>query len=133
MVDRPRSRAASVTSRRTTWWPACGLTWAMPEPMSPAPTTVIFCCCDMARTVTSALARGRCGADTEEVAQLGSYSFVYGPVVAFAMVGLLVLLLRWAFSRGSSLVAAPPRPGAPDDYGLLVPVASPASFAEAEL
>ncbi|GAB3591340.1 hypothetical protein GCM10027446_08930 [Angustibacter peucedani] len=65
--------------------------------------------------------------------QWGSYSFVYGPLVAFAAIGVIVLLLRWTFRRGSSLVAAPPRPGAPDEYGLLVPVASPPTFAEAEL
>lgn len=65
--------------------------------------------------------------------QLGSYSPLYGPVVALAVVGLLALLLRWTFRRGSSLVAPPPRPGAPDDYGLLVPVASPSTFAEAEV
>jgi hypothetical protein len=67
------------------------------------------------------------------VASLGSYSFVYGPVVAFAVVGLLALLLRWTFRRGGSLVAPRPRVGDPDDYGLLVPVAAPPSFAEAEL
>lgn len=65
--------------------------------------------------------------------QWGSYSFVYGPIVAFAAVGVLMLLLRWTFRRGRSLVAAPPRAGAPDDYGLLVAVAEPPSFAEAEL
>ncbi len=64
---------------------------------------------------------------------LGSYSFAYGPVVAFAVVGLLALLLRWTFRRGTSLVAPRPKAGAPDDYGLLVAVASPPSFAEAEL
>jgi hypothetical protein len=67
------------------------------------------------------------------VASLGSYSFAYGPVVAFAVVGLLALLLRWTFRRGGSLVAPRPKVGDPDDYGLLVAVASPATFAEAEL
>lgn len=52
-------------------------------------------------------------------------SFVFEPLVAFAGVGILVLLLRWAFSRGGSLVARPPRPGTPDEYGLLVPIAAP--------
>jgi hypothetical protein len=65
--------------------------------------------------------------------QLGSYSYVYGPIVAFAVVGLLALLLRGTFSRGHSLVARPPRIGAPGEYGLLVEVAAPATFAEAEL
>jgi hypothetical protein len=63
----------------------------------------------------------------------GSYSFLFGPLVAFAVVGLLSLLLRWTFSRGHSLVAGPPRVGTPDDYGLLVSVAEPGTFVEAEL
>jgi hypothetical protein len=63
----------------------------------------------------------------------GGYSLVYGPLVALAALGLLMLLLRWTFRRGHSLVAPRPRAGAPDDYGLLVPVAAPATFAEAEL
>lgn len=64
---------------------------------------------------------------------LAGFGFVYGPLVAFCVVGLLVLLLRWTFRHGSSLVAPQPRAGAPDEYGLLVAVASPSSFAEAEL
>lgn len=52
---------------------------------------------------------------------------------AFLVVGLLVLLLRWTFARGSSVVAAPPRPGEPDDYGLLVPVAAPRSATEVDV
>jgi hypothetical protein len=63
----------------------------------------------------------------------GSYSFLFGPLVAFAVVGLLSLVLRWTFSRGHSLVTGPPRVGAPDDYGLLVSVAEPGTFVEAEL
>lgn len=53
--------------------------------------------------------------------------------VTLAVLGLLILLLRWTFSRGHSLVARPPSPGRPDEYGLLVPVADPPTFAEAEL
>jgi hypothetical protein len=67
------------------------------------------------------------------VPSLGSYSFAYGPVVAFAVVGLLIWLLRWTFRRGGSLVAPRPRSGDPEEYGLLVAVAAPPSFAEAEL
>jgi hypothetical protein len=44
----------------------------------------------------------------------------------------LVVVLRWAFSRGHSVVAAPPRSGPPSDYGVLVPVASPDSSAQAQ-
>jgi hypothetical protein len=63
----------------------------------------------------------------------GSMNYFYGPVVAFSAVGLLILLLRWAFSRGHSLIAAPARPGTADSYGLLVAVASPPSFIEGEI
>lgn len=66
-----------------------------------------------------------------EVSALGSY--VYGPVVAFGMVVVLALLLRWAFARGRSLVERPPRRGRADEYGLLVPVAEPQTFVEAEV
>jgi len=63
----------------------------------------------------------------------GSYSFAYGPVIALLAVGLLVVLLRWTFRRGGSLLERAPRSGPASDYGLLVPVAEPATFAEAEL
>ncbi|MGL5856950.1 MAG: hypothetical protein ACRC35_00815 [Angustibacter sp.] len=63
----------------------------------------------------------------------GSYSFVYGPLLAFVAVGVLIILLRWTFRRGRSVAIRPTRPGDPADYGLLEPVAEPASFAEAEL
>ncbi len=63
----------------------------------------------------------------------GSYSFVYGLLVAGLTVGVLAVLLRWTFARGQSLVARPVRSGAEGDYGLLVPVARFASVIEAEL
>jgi hypothetical protein len=59
-------------------------------------------------------------------------AYVAEPLVALLVVGLLVLLLRWTFRRGHSLVAAPPRAGGERDYGMLEPVASPATFVEAE-
>lgn len=62
-----------------------------------------------------------------------SYSYLVGPLIAFAGLGILVLLLRWAFSRGGSLVAGPARPGSPTDYGLLVPIASPPTYIEGEM
>lgn len=63
----------------------------------------------------------------------GSYSYLFGPVVALLLVALLMLLLRWTFGRGRSLVEKPSRRGRASDYGLLVPVAEPATFVEAEL
>jgi hypothetical protein len=62
-----------------------------------------------------------------------SFSFAFGPLVAVGLVGLFVLILRWAFRRGSSVVAAAPRPGSADDYGLMVPVASPATYIDGEV
>ncbi|MER5637675.1 hypothetical protein ABT095_12025 [Kitasatospora sp. NPDC002227] len=49
---------------------------------------------------------------------------------SFAVVGVLVLLLRWTYGTGTSLVARRPRTGAPSEYGLLVPVAAPEDLAE---
>ncbi|WP_042386723.1 putative signal transducing protein [Streptacidiphilus melanogenes] len=49
----------------------------------------------------------------------------------FLVVGVLVLLLRWTWSKGHSVVQRNPAPGAPGDYGLLVPVAAPPDDAAA--
>ncbi len=65
--------------------------------------------------------------------QFTSASYLMGPLLAFGVVGILVLLLRWTYSRGGSVVAKPSRKGAEDSYGLLVPVASPATYAEGEI
>lgn len=60
----------------------------------------------------------------------GSYSFLFGPLVAAAGVGVLLLAARWAMRRGGSLVA---NPGRESDYGVLVPVARPGTYAEGEI
>ena len=65
--------------------------------------------------------------------QWGSYSFIFGPVIALGVVGVLALLLRWAFSPGHSLVERRPEVGAPEQYGLLVAIAEPPTFVEAEV
>lgn len=54
-------------------------------------------------------------------------------IVSFVALGVLILLLRWAYSRGHSLVSTPGRPGREHEYGLLVPVASPNTFIEGEM
>ncbi len=59
----------------------------------------------------------------------GSFSFLFGPLVALLGVLALVGLARWSMTPGRSLVA---RPGRPDQYGMLVPVASARSMREAE-
>jgi hypothetical protein len=63
----------------------------------------------------------------------GSFSYAFGPLVAIGLIGLFVVILRWAFSRGTSVVAAPPRPGTDAEYGLLVPVAAPPTYIEGEV
>ncbi len=63
----------------------------------------------------------------------GSLSYAFGPIAAFAAVGVLVLLLRWAFGSNRSLVEKRARSGDPEQYGLLVRVAAPPTFVEAEM
>jgi hypothetical protein len=65
--------------------------------------------------------------------QFTSASFLVGPLIAFGVVGILVLLLRWTFARGGSVIARPARSGRVDEYGLLVSVAAPATYIEAEI
>ncbi len=62
-----------------------------------------------------------------------SYSYAFGPLLALVGIGILVLLLRWTFSRGHSVVASAPTPGTSDEYGMLVPVAEPGSYIEGEI
>lgn len=62
-----------------------------------------------------------------------SYSYAVGPIMAFLFLGIMIVLLRWAFRRGVSVVAAPPRPGQVDDYGLLIPIATPPNYVEGEM
>lgn len=55
-------------------------------------------------------------------------------LTAVAVLAVLVLLLRWAFSGQSrSLVERRPRTGRPEEYGLLVSIASPSTYVEGEL
>lgn len=62
-----------------------------------------------------------------------TYSYLFGPLVALAIMALIVVLLRWAFSRGHSLVAGEPKPGTAADYGLMVPVAGANDYVRAEM
>jgi hypothetical protein len=63
----------------------------------------------------------------------GSYSFAFGPLMALGALGLLVLVLRWSHGRGRSLVQRQVRPSDPDDYGVLVPIASPGTYIDGEV
>ena len=75
--------------------------------------------------------RHHCG-DTSDV-NGSSYSSAFEPILAVAAVGVLILLLRWAFTSGGSLVQRRVKPGPATDYGMLVAVASPPNYAEAEI
>jgi len=54
-------------------------------------------------------------------------------LAGFAVMGLFILLLRWAFARGKSAVERPSQMGQDDEYGLLRVVASPDNHIEGEL
>lgn len=51
----------------------------------------------------------------------------------FFVLGILIILLRWAFSRGKSVVERPSRVGNDDEYGLLQVVAAPGNHIEGEM
>src|SRR5215203_5549978 len=74
------------------------------------------------------------GPDNRGMPSWGSYSYLYGPVVALCAMGVLMLVLRWAFGgRNTSVVERPPISGSSDQYGLLDAVASPETYIEAEI
>lgn len=63
-----------------------------------------------------------------------SFSYVFGPMVAFIAIGVLVLVLRWAFnSKKTSVVAAAAKPGSETEYGMLIPVAAPSNYVDGEM
>lgn len=62
-----------------------------------------------------------------------SYHYAIGPTVALVVVAVLVLLLRWTFSHGRSVVERRPERGSSSEYGLLEVVSAPATFVEAEV
>ena len=51
----------------------------------------------------------------------------------FFAVGILALILKWAFARGKSVVERTPRIGGEYEYGSLVVVASPNNHIEGEI
>ena len=62
-----------------------------------------------------------------------TYSYLFGPLVALAIMAVVVLLLRWAFARGGSLGECDAQPGRSDDYGWMVPVAGADDYIRAEM
>jgi hypothetical protein len=51
----------------------------------------------------------------------------------FFAVGLLALILKWAFARGKSVIERTPKIGSEDEYGALVVIASPSNHIEGEI
>lgn len=51
----------------------------------------------------------------------------------FFVLGVLIVLLRWSFSRGKSVVERPRRVGNDDEYGILEVVATPNNYIEGEM
>ena len=122
----PRPSASSVTSRSTTSCPATAATWAMPEPISPAPTTAE--CVDVAvmggePNRGAAMGETGPGAGLERADHLGRWWSASSRCI-----------LRWAYGgRGRSLVERRPTAGGADEYGLMVAVAAPGTFIEGEV
>lgn len=54
----------------------------------------------------------------------GSYSFLYGPAMAVIGIAILMVIARWAMQGGTSVV---PKRGTEREYGILVPIAAPAT------
>lgn len=50
----------------------------------------------------------------------------------FLVMGIFMLLLRWAFARGKSVVAKPAKAGDEEQYGLLKVAAKPKNHIEGE-
>lgn len=67
------------------------------------------------------------------VSSWGSYSFLYGPIVALLGIGVLILVLRWGWQKNQSLIAKPVKRGAMTDYGMLVSCAKSNTVIEAEI
>ncbi|MGH8968975.1 MAG: hypothetical protein ACRDV1_03400 [Actinomycetes bacterium] len=65
---------------------------------------------------------------------LANLPYFVPPLLAFLVVGVLAVVLRWGFGgERRSLVERRPRVGRSGDYGLLTAIASPGTFVEGEL
>ena len=66
---------------------------------------------------------------------MSSYHYLLGPLVAVAALGVLILICRWVFStdhRDDRVARRLEKLASAGDYGLLVPVATTRSHADAQ-
>ena len=54
-------------------------------------------------------------------------------LAGFPVVLFLIFMLKWTMARGNSLVERRPTAGSDNEYGMLVPVASPTNHIEGEM
>lgn len=64
---------------------------------------------------------------------VSSYHYLTGPLVAVGALGVIILICRWVFAPPRQRTAAPPAPTRGGDYGLLVPIATVRTDADAEM
>jgi hypothetical protein len=82
------------------------------------------------------LAAGPQQTDNAGVPVVSSFHFLLGPVVAVAALGLIALICRWVFStdhRDDRTTRRTEKALAAGDYGLLVPVATVRTRADADM
>ena len=63
---------------------------------------------------------------------VSSYHYLIGPLVAVCALGVIILMCRWVFAPPKAK-AAMPVPTRGGDYGLLVPIATVRTSADAEM
>lgn len=54
-------------------------------------------------------------------------------LMGFLVVGIFIIILRWSFSTGKSLIERPKKIGNTSDYGLLVEVTQPKNMVVGEM
>lgn len=64
---------------------------------------------------------------------VSSYHYLVGPLVAVGALGVIILMCRWVFAPPKPRAATLPAPTRGGDYGLLVPIASVRTGADAEM
>jgi hypothetical protein len=62
-----------------------------------------------------------------------SYHFLVGPLMAFAALGVILLLCRWVFAAPKPAPRPPETAAGSGDYGLLVPIATVRTPDDAQL